>query len=230
MLNQNVARIKDSFDDTKARMKEQLDDVKKQVENANGSASSLGKDVSGLREAVNNSNRDLADAKTNYGSAVKAIEEAKRQLETVPAVISQAKNELKQTVDSLNNDVEKLMLEQMPIGSILIWPLASNPPPKWRVCDGSIVTPNEAPEFCLLFGNSKWATEQGKVVHTPDLQGYFVRGADLRKKDDPQRIDEDAPRSIGSVQAEKFPEHSHGFVVAYSWRPLARKRQKNASI
>jgi hypothetical protein len=123
----------------------------------------------------------------------------------------------------------------MPIGTILLWPLADKPPKNWRLCNGQLVTRQEAPEFCDLFKHATWTTEGGNVVHVPDLRGYFICGVDNRSVEDPLRVDEDAPRDVGSIQAEKFPQHSHdvsnlrvaGGLLTQSWRVLLCKAAGN---
>jgi microcystin-dependent protein len=94
----------------------------------------------------------------------------------------------------------------MPIGSIVMWPLTEKPPNKWRICDGQLVKPSPETElFRKIFKNAAWTKENGNIVYVPDLRGYFIRGADDRNA---EKVDEDAPRGVGQVQADQLPNHT----------------------
>jgi hypothetical protein len=162
--------------------------------------------VNDLQRPIDSAARDLKEAKETHEQSGKAIDDAKKGLDRVDDIVREAKTQLESYVKALEERASTSMLEQMPLGSILMWPSKEKPPDKWRICNGDVITPNEAPDFCNRFKDYFWSSEKGSIIRLPDLRGYFIRGADDRLE---KKIDEDGPRFVGSVEPEKFPEHSH---------------------
>jgi hypothetical protein len=201
--------LQGSFLETRGEMKGRADELRASISPVEGALRAQQDEVPRLRDQTAKSQNELAEARSRYEQALQTIAQVRGQFLNFDAVVAGARSELDARVKALETTANATILEQMPIGSVLMWPLTEKPPSKWRICDGGIVTAQEAPEFCALFKNSIWTTESGRVFHVPDLRGYFVRGADTRQSQDPEKIDEEAPRAVGSKQAEKLPLHTH---------------------
>jgi hypothetical protein len=61
----------------------------------------------------------------------------------------------------------KALKSDIPVGSIMIWPSAENPPDyeKYMDCDGRAITQTEYPELYAQYGGN-----------IPDMRGMFLRG------------------------------------------------------
>jgi archaellum component FlaC/microcystin-dependent protein len=208
-LSNQLASLRDSVQRLDGEDKVRLDELMRRVSAAENRLRPLQDEVSRFKDQAADASKDLSEAKSQYQQARQVIEDFQIIIRNYDAVLTVKEAEFKALVKDLETNVGSLVLEQMPIGSILMWPLTDKPPAKWRICDGEPVTSGEAPEFCQLFRDAYWTTDGGKAVHVPDLRGYFIRGADTRKSGDPDKVDEDAPRAIGSKQAEKLPQHTH---------------------
>ncbi|HEY0790680.1 MAG TPA: hypothetical protein VGD78_06405 [Chthoniobacterales bacterium] len=201
--------LQGSFEDAKGEMRGRVDELRASITPVEGALRAQQEEVPRLKDQTARSQNELTEAKNQYAQALQTVAQVRGQFLNFDAVVAGARSELDARVKALENNADATILEQMPIGSVLMWPLTEKPPSKWRICDGGLVTAQEAPEFCALFKNAAWTTESGRVVHVPDLRGYFIRGADTRQSQDPEKIDEDAPRAVGSKQAEKLPQHTH---------------------
>lgn len=208
-LSSQLASLRESVQRVDGEDKGRLDELVRRVSAAENRLRPFQDEVDRLKGQAADASKDLGEAKGQYEQARQVIEDFQIIIRNYDAVLRVKEAEFKALVKDLESNVGNLVLEQMPIGSILIWPLTEKPPAKWRVCDGQPVTSQDAPEFCQLFRDAYWTTDGGRSVHVPDLRGYFVRGADTRKSGDPDKVDEDAPREIGSKQAEKLPQHTH---------------------
>jgi len=191
------------------RLSRNYEDLKRKADTTESTTESLVRQVGDLTGKIGGAEQELKEAKAAYEKAGTSFEQAVAKLGNVDTVVQGAKTTLDGYVETLKQKASSEILEQMPIGSIVMWPLSDRPPKKWRVCNGDPVTEQEAPEFCKRFEGSRWVTEKGLVVHVPDLRGYFIRGADDHKSNDPAKVDDDAPREVGSVQPEKLPQHTH---------------------
>jgi len=132
----------------------------------------------------------LDQAKGEYQRAHAEIDAVQQKLREFPAVEKKASDGLDLKAAQLERNSETLFLEQMPVCSIIMWPLAQKPPAKWRACNGDLITQDEAPDFCKQMQNTKWASEGGRVYQVPDPRGYFICGTDDRKADDPEKVDQ----------------------------------------
>ncbi|MBV9999096.1 MAG: tail fiber protein [Verrucomicrobia bacterium] len=208
-LSNELVSLRESVQRANGEDKGRLDDLVQRVNAAENRLRPFQDEVERLRGRAADASKDLNEARSQYQQAHQVINDFQIIIRNYDAVLTVKEAEFKGMVKDLENNVGALVLEQMPIGSILMWPLTEKPPAKWRICDGQPVTSQEGPEFCQLFRDAYWTTDGGKAVHVPDLRGYFIRGADTRKSGDPDKIDEDAPREVGSKQAEKLPQHTH---------------------
>lgn len=208
-LSNELVSLRESVQRANGEDKGRLDDLVQRVNAAESRLRPFQDEVERLKGRAADASKDLSEAKSQYQQARQVIDDFQIIIRNYDAVLTVKEAEFKGMVKDLEANVGALVLEQMPIGSILMWPLSEKPPAKWRICDGQPVTSQEGPEFCQLFRDAYWTTDGGKAVHVPDLRGYFIRGADTRKSGDPEKVDEDAPREIGSKQAEKLPQHIH---------------------
>lgn len=80
------------------------------------------------------------------------------------------------------------LLDVVPTGSIVMY-ASTTAPDRWLLCDG-----NDYPSLYNIIGNT-FGGGNGKF-RVPDLSGMFVRGISNG-------------RSIGDIQDEQFPKHSH---------------------
>lgn len=229
-LSNELASLQESIQRVAGEDKGRLDELVQRVNAAENRLRPFQDEVERLKGQTADASKDLTEAKIQYAQARQVIEAFQVIIRNYDAVLTVKEAEFRALVRDLENNVGKLVLEQMPIGSILMWPLADKPPAKWRVCDGQPVTGEEAPEFCQLFRDAYWTTDGGKAVHVPDLRGYFVRGADTRKSGDPDKVDEDAPRQIGSKQAEKLPQHTHDVSDLRVAGGLGSQQERNLFI
>jgi archaellum component FlaC/microcystin-dependent protein len=208
-LSNDLASLRESVQRANGEDKGRLDELAQRVNAAENRLRPFQDEVERLKAQAADASKDLSEAKSHYEQASQVIGDFQIIIRNYDAVLTVKEAEFKALVKDLETNVGSLVLEQMPIGSVLMWPLTDKPPAKWRICDGQPVTSGEAPEFCQLFRDAYWTTDGGKAVHVPDLRGYFICGADTRKSGDPDKVDEDAPREIGSKQAEKLPQHTH---------------------
>jgi peptidoglycan hydrolase CwlO-like protein/microcystin-dependent protein len=208
-LSNQLASLRESGQRVTGENKGRLDELVQRVNAAENRLRPFQDEVDRLKGQTADASKDLSEAKSQYEQARQVIDNFQIIIRNYDAVLTVKEAEFKSMVKDLEANAGNLVLEQMPIGSILMWPLADKPPAKWRVCDGQPVTSEEGAEFCQLFRDAYWTTDGGKAVHVPDLRGYFIRGADTRKSGEPDKVDEDAPREIGSKQAEKLPQHTH---------------------
>ena len=208
-LGNQLASLRESIQRVGGENKGRLDELVQRVNAAENRLRPIQDEVDRAKGQAADASKDLSEAKSQYEQARQVIEDFQIIIRNYDAVLTVKEAEFKALVKDLEGNVGHLVLEQMPIGSILMWPLAAKPPAKWRICDGQPVTSEDAPDFCQLFRDAYWTTDGGRAVHVPDLRGFFVRGADTRKNGDPDKVDEDAPREIGSKQAAKLPQHTH---------------------
>jgi microcystin-dependent protein/archaellum component FlaC len=208
-LGTEFVSIRESLQRIAGENKGRVDELERRVSYAEDRLRPFQDEVQRLKDQTANATKDFTEAKSRYEQAVQVIEDFRVTVRNFDAIFMAKEAELRVLVKNLESSAGSLILEQLPIGSILMWPLAEKPPAKWRICDGAPVTAQEAPEFCELFKNAYWTTDGGKAVHVPDLRGYFIRGVDTRASEDPEKVDEEAPRAAGSKQREKFPQHSH---------------------
>ena len=88
-----------------------------------------------------------------------------------------------------------------PVGSIIIWPLAS-PPTGYLECDGSDVSRATYADLYAVLGDEYGEGDQASTFGLPDLRGVFVRGLDNGRN-------LDAGRAIGTFQADAIGSHTH---------------------
>jgi predicted nucleic acid-binding Zn-ribbon protein/microcystin-dependent protein len=205
----DVASVGESLQAIKGENKGRVDELERHVSSSEEGLRPLQDELRRLKDQTENASKDLAEAKGQYGQAVQVIDDFRGITRNLDAIVTAKEAELKVLVKNLENNAGDFILQQMPIGSIVMWPIAEKPPAKWRICDGAPVTAQEAPEFCELLKDAYWTTGEAKVVHVPDLRGYFIRAADTRKVEDPEKVDEEAPREVGSKQRGKLPQHTH---------------------
>lgn len=208
-LERQLASVRESLQKVEAENKGRVEELDHRIGSTEERIVPFQNEIQKLKGQAANASNDLADAKNCYEQTIQAMQDFRITFRNLDAVLVGKEAELNVLVRNLERDAGNLILEQMPIGSIVMWPLTEKPPAKWRICNGEPVSPQEAPEFWELFKNSHWTTDEGKAVSVPDLRGYFVRGADTRKEEDPKKVDEEAPREVGSKQLAKVPQHAH---------------------
>ena len=208
-LEDQFSALRQSMQGTTSENKGRVDELERRVARTESRLDPFQSELQRLREQVESASRDLSEGKNRYEQAVQTIQDFRVTVRNLDAILNAREAELNNLVKNLEANAGTFILEQMPIGSIVMWPLAEKPPAKWRICDGQAISNQDAPEFCELFKNAYWTTGGGKVVHVPDLRGYFIRGVDPRRSDDLDKVDEEAPREVGSRQLEKLPQHSH---------------------
>lgn len=75
-------------------------------------------------------------------------------------------------------------LSGTPVGSVVAWPAAVEPPTGWEVCAGQEVDATTDARIWKVLGTTYGKATNGKV-RLPDFQGYFLRGATTDKSRDP---------------------------------------------
>lgn len=108
-----------------------------------------------------------------------------------------------------------------PIGAILPFGGASNPPAGWLLCDGAAVSSAQYPDLFAALGNA-WGDGgdgTGPLFNLPDLRGRFLRGVDMGSGRDPDRAGRlaaapgaNAGDQVGSIQNHAFTTHQHSYV------------------
>lgn len=90
----------------------------------------------------------------------------------------------------------------VPAGSIISWG-AAIAPTGYVSCDGNAISRSTYSALFKAIGTTWGAGNGTTTFNTPNLQGYFLRGAGT------STYDPSSPRSVGTGQADSFRSHTH---------------------
>lgn len=132
--------------------------------------------------------------------------------------------EVNQNFDKLYAKINELAVnvQGVPVGTIVPFGgIKENIPNGWRLCDGSTLSKNEYPALFDAIG-FLWGGDGISQFKLPDLQGYFLRGANNNTGADPdagaRTFKDGTPFQFGQVpgsyQIDAFQGHRHS--VYYS--------------
>lgn len=96
---------------------------------------------------------------------------------------------MKETIRSVQRQVDVLKAQQAPIGTVLALPAFADKStilPNWKVCDGSPLERTSYSELYEVIGNL-WGTPTPTAFSLPDLQGTFLRGISNSSGRDPDQ-------------------------------------------
>ena len=114
--------------------------------------------------------------------------------------------------------------DKTPVGTIIAFAGAGNPPPGWELCDGRSGSRTDT-FYVELFAaiGTQWGAANATEFNLPDLRGSFLRGKDGNRGQDPDRNSRVASASggasgdaVGSYQAGAIESHSHAGSVSGS--------------
>lgn len=103
--------------------------------------------------------------------------------------------------------------DDMPIGSIIMWPMNNTPNDHWVATNGAFLSKADYPELYAVLGG--YYGESATNFFIPDTEGYFIRGCDINGRRDPDldnRLETpggDSGKGAGSVQFDLVGEHCH---------------------
>ena len=92
-------------------------------------------------------------------------------------------------------------------------------PKGWLPCDGRAIDRDDYNDLRLVIGISWGAGDGSETFNIPDLQGQFLRGADLTNPSsaaNENRTGGSTTEKIGSLQEGAFQEHQHSVRVFQS--------------
>lgn len=114
---------------------------------------------------------------------------------------------LQTQVTTLENTVVVGFQEQMPIGSMMLYPVGSAPNSKWMLCEGqSLSTTTYADLFALVGYNFGGA---GANFNLPDLRNMFVAGYNSLGPAEYQTIGSGAGANTVTLTKAQIPKHTH---------------------
>lgn len=123
-------------------------------------------------------------------------------------------SDLQGDVVSLNSQVSTLTTmvvtgfqEQMPIGSMIMYPVASVPNPKWMRCEGQSLSTGAYPQLFALIGYSFGGS--GALFNLPDTRQKFISGYDASGALEYQVIGQGAGQDSVSLTKDQLPKHTH---------------------
>lgn len=132
------------------------------------------------------------------------------QFSTITTDISNLQTDvtnLGNTVTNLENTVILGFQEQMPVGSMMMYPIAAAPNVKWMLCEGqSLLVANYADLFALVgysFGGA------GANFNLPNMKGKFVAGFDSSGPAEYQTIGQGAGANDVTLTKDQIPTHTH---------------------
>ena len=153
-----------------------------------------------------------------------------------------------QAADKYLFNAQAISHTNMPVGSIVLWPVnhdlkTADGSEEWMICDGRELSsrlPEYGPIFSLIRYSFGEADAEGLTFNIPDLRGMFVRGTNDAGKRGPKAAppfnDPDAAGRtamqpggnkgdlVGSVERDSLQQHQHD--VTYSPMGAKRNNQK----
>lgn len=114
----------------------------------------------------------------------------------------------KQSLQALQEKVEKLslegqsVLEELPVGTWMIWAAQQAPSGKWMFAEGQELSVERYPEACTVFGE-----------RLPDMRGRVAVGMDARDTAFAGLL-RVGGETTHTLTVEEMPEHSHAVAVA----------------
>ena len=134
---------------------------------------------------------------TSLSSAVSRIESLERG--------TRLEEEKKAAITEIEKKIESELVAPVPTGGIIAYygPPSDKPPQGYLVCDGSPITLADYPDlYRILVASNANLKISDKVARLPDLRGEFLRGLDMNRGIDKERV-------LGSSQSDSLQTHTH---------------------
>lgn len=112
-------------------------------------------------------------------------------------------------ITTLQSDVTNIQIEigdTMPLGSMIMFPVAAAPNPKWFLCEGQTLSTITYADLFSVIGYTFGGA--GPSFKLPDMQGKFLAGYDSAKTDY-QVIGQGAGSDSVTLSKAELPTHDH---------------------
>lgn len=119
-------------------------------------------------------------------------------------------------------DTKRLMDDcDMPVGSIVVWPVPNAPNAQWEIVHGQALNTADYPELYSVLGGWYGEDTVAGTFNLPDYGGQFLRSVPGPNSDKPRYTDErtGAPgggiNQVGSTQGDAILDHVHQHSDAF---------------
>jgi microcystin-dependent protein len=132
------------------------------------------------------------------------------QISTITNDITNLQNSvtnLENNVTNLTNTVTLGFQEQMPIGSMIEYPVATPPNSKWLLCEGQTLNTGSYPDLFALIGYNFGGA--GVNFNLPDKRGKFTAGFDSAGSAEYQTIGQGGGSNDVTLTNAQIPKHNH---------------------
>jgi microcystin-dependent protein len=113
-------------------------------------------------------------------------------------------------VTTLQGDVttiETTIVDAMPLGSMIMYPVASAPNSKWLLCEGQLLSNVVYPDLFAVIGYSFGGS--GISFNLPDLRSKFIAGYDSLGATEYQTIGQGGGQNSVTLTKAELPKHQH---------------------
>ena len=104
-------------------------------------------------------------------------------------------------------DIEINIGDSMPLGSMIMYPVAAAPNAKWLVCEGQSIATASYPDLFSLIGYSFGGA--GASFNLPDTRSKFLAGYDATGAAEYQTIGAGGGSNSVSLSKDELPQHKH---------------------
>lgn len=109
-------------------------------------------------------------------------------------------------------DIQANIIDSMPLGSMIMYPVATPPSVKWLLCEGQSLSTTTYSDLFTLVGYSFGGS--GASFNLPDMRGKFFAGYDATGSADYQTIGQGAGSDSVSLTKTQLPNHQHTIGTA----------------
>lgn len=152
-------------------------------------------------------------------SAICALESDVSSIQSSITTIESDITDIQSDITDLQSDIttiNTLITDSMPLGSMIMYSIATAPSSKWELCEGQSLATASYPDLFSLIGYSFGGS--GASFNLPDMRGKFFAGYDASGASEYQTIGQGAgANSVTLTAAESgLPAHTHTATTSSS--------------
>lgn len=118
--------------------------------------------------------------------------------------------DIQNDINDIQNDITNInisLTDNMPIGSMLMYPVAVPPGSKWELCEGQTLATASFPDLFSAIGYNFGGA--GLFFSLPDLRSKFIAGYDAIAAPEYQTIGQGGGQDDVTLTVSQIPKHKH---------------------